>query len=146
MICVIVLTCPVLCGTDDATAVNGRQGDRPYPFRRGAATQAEGLALALLGSCRAEADKAVAWKERWEAILQHDDHLRIAFPKPRRLATSVGEKEFTASEILLPMSMGKHGARPKYILVRNGDEYAAFAEYDQDLCAALQEVLRKSMP
>src|SRR5262245_18641492 len=146
MIGVIVLTCPLLCWAEDPTAVKGRQGDRPYPFRRGEALQAEGLALALLGSCSAEADKGVASKERWQVILQKEDHLHIAFPRPRRVATGAGEKEFTASEILMPISMGKNGARPKYILVRSRAGYVAFAKYDPDICAALQEVLRKSMP
>lgn len=147
VIWVIVLACPGLCWADDAsTVVEGRQGDRPYPFRGGEATQAEGLTLALLGSCSAEADKGVASKERWEAIRERDDHLHIAFPRPRRVATRTGDKGFAASEILMNIGMGKDGARPKYILVRNGDRYMAFTKYDPAICAALQGVLRKSMP
>jgi hypothetical protein len=147
LVCVIVLACPVLSWADDTgAAVAGRQGDRPYPFRRGEATQAEGLALALLGSCSAEAGSGVASKERWEAILQHDSYLHVAFPGPRRVATGAGDKEFVASEILMTIGMGKDGTRPKFILVRSGDGYVAFMRYDPAICAALQEVLRKSMP
>jgi hypothetical protein len=147
VIWVIVLACSGLCWADDAsTVVEGRQGDRLYPFRGGEATQAEGLALALLGSCSAEGDKGVASRERWEAIRQRDDHLHIAFPGPRRVATGARDEEFAASEILMTIGMGKDGARPNYILVRNGDGYMAFTKYDAAICAALQEVLRKSMP
>jgi choice-of-anchor C domain-containing protein len=125
-------------------AVTGRQGDRPYPFRPWQETQAEGLALALLGSCGAEADGGTATAERWEAILKNDSYLHVAYPRPRGMGA--GGKEFLASEILLSIDPGKEGARPKYILVRAGARYRAFAKYDADLCAALQEVLRKSMP
>jgi hypothetical protein len=134
-----------MCWADEGTTVEGRQGDRPYPFRRGLATQAEGLALALLGSCGGESDKGVASKERWDAILRHDDYLHVVFPKPRRVATGATEREFAASEILMTISMGKDGARPKHILVYSADAYIAFTKYDPAICVTLQELLRKSM-
>src|SRR5262249_31597089 len=113
VVCVIVLACPVLSWADEArTAVEGRQGDRPYPFRAGDATEGEGLPLALLGGCGAAAHRGGAWKERWEPIPQPDDSLRVAFPRPRPVATGAGEKSFVAPEILMHISMGKNGARP----------------------------------
>jgi hypothetical protein len=142
--CLILLACPVVVWADDETVVEGKQGDRPYPFRSWEATQAEGLALALLASCRDEADKE-ATKERWEGVLE-GSHLRIGYPRLRRLGTAAANKAFSASAILMPIEMGKNGARPKHILVRTKDGYRAFTKYDPEICAALQEVLRKSMP
>ena len=100
--------------------------------------------LALLASCRDEADKE-ATKERWEGVLE-GSHLRIGYPRLRRLGTAAANKAFSASAILMPIEMGKNGARPKHILVRTKDGYRAFTKYDPEICAALQEVLRKSMP
>ena len=138
--CVLLLLCPVVGRADDAAyAVTGRWGDRPHSFPGSAGTYYEGLIVALLGSCSADAS-SIATKERWENALK-GFHLRVKFAKPRKFAV-VGApegKELEVDEILAPFS---GGAAPPWVFVRSGDGYRAFSKYEFKICSFILEDLR----
>jgi hypothetical protein len=123
----------------EAAQVIGRQGDRPVKFAEGLATFYEGLVLAVLGTCSADAD---ATKDQWEQALKAD-HLRIQFAKPRVFAVSVERGQVEADEIVVTISAAD---LPDAIIVRSGESYHSFGKYDPKACFFIQEQLKSLFP
>jgi hypothetical protein len=133
-----LLLCPSVGWADDAaTAVTGRQGDRPVKFAGGLGTYYEGLVIALLGDCHTENPRK-ATKEQWDNALK-GDHLRVQFAKPRKFAVSGEPEEVDADEIVVPISASQ---APDCVYVRSGDGYRAFAKYEYKICSFIQENLK----
>src|SRR4051812_14965716 len=76
--CMLLMLCPVVAWAEGArTVTTVRQGDRSRKFEGGLGTFYEGLVVAVLGTCSADAE---ATKDRWEEALKAD-HLRVQFAK-----------------------------------------------------------------
>jgi hypothetical protein len=135
--CVLLLWCSGVGRADDpAYTVSARWLGRPVTFGGNLGTYYEGLIVALLGSCTADAS-SIATKERWETALK-GNHLRVKFAKPRKFAVTgpPEDKEVEVDEILANFP------NPPYVFVRTGDGYLAFSKYQFKIASFIFEDLK----
>lgn len=118
--------------------VTGLQAGKQIKFGGGSATQVEGMALAILGSCSADVSLEVG-KERWTKAAG-ENHIRIVYPDPRPLGVSArpDDEVLQVTEILLRISAEKS---PDFILVREGEKHRAFSKFTFQSAKALEDYL-----
>jgi hypothetical protein len=121
--------------TGKPAVVTGFQAGKVMRFVGGLATQVEGMALAILGSCSADVSLQVG-KERWTKAAD-EDHIRVVYPDPRPLS-GMNDEVLQVTEILLPISAE---GGPDFVLVREGEKYRAFSKFSFQSTKVLKDYL-----